>query len=353
MSKGPDKKFGTHPQGNPAASGCNTTTSTPAPESSEVNDEDETEPCGPPPGLLPDLRVLGEARYRAEYWHLPNDVWHGIHGEATGKGVVIANLDTGYNPKHPFSPKPIAARSFVRGERDAVDLNGHGSHTVGTCCGRSPTISPAPEADLIVGKVLGARGQGDSSGIAAGIRWAVDEGANIISMSLGGPSPYGPTQEAIHYANSKGALVVAAAGNEGFTGRRNTIGYPAKYESALCIGAYRKDGKIASFSSGGREIDIAAPGQDIVSCDHRSTGLVRMSGTSMATPFAAGLFALVFELIQREGAAWPTGPGWWREFLKAHSEDRGAPGKDAQFGYGVPRSTDIVDKLAHHQIKWI
>ena len=78
-----------------------------------------------------------------------------------------------------------------------------------------------------------------------------------------------------------------------------------------------------------------------------------MSGTSMACPFAAGLFALVFELIQREGAAWPTGPGWWREFIQAHTEDRGAPGKDNQFGYGVPRYTGIVSKLAHNEIKWI
>ena len=357
---GPAKKFGTHPKVNNPAEYVNPPAEPKkvepkkakqkkaAPEAENEGDE-ETEVYG----LPRDTTVQGAAQNRPEYWHLPTSTWADIHLTATGRGVVIANLDTGYNPKHPLSPKPIAKRSFIRSERDVVDYNGHGSHTVGTCCGRSPAISPAPEADLIVAKVLGARGYGESNAIAEAIRWATDEGANIINMSLGGEHPYGPTQDAIHYANSKGVLVVAAAGNDGFTGRRNTIGYPAKYEAALCIGAYQQNGSIASFSSGGRQIDIAAPGQDIVSCDHRSGGLVRMSGTSMACPFAAGLFALVFELIQREGAAWPTGPGWWREFIQAHTEDRGAPGKDNQFGYGVPRYTGIVSKLAHNEIKWI
>jgi subtilisin family serine protease len=357
---GPAKKFGSHPKVNNPAEYVNPPAEPKkvepkkakqkkaAPEAENEGDE-ETEVYG----LPRDTTVQGAAQNRPEYWHLPTSTWADIHLTATGRGVVIANLDTGYNPKHPLSPKPIAERSFIRSERDVVDYNGHGSHTVGTCCGRSPAISPAPEADLIVAKVLGARGYGESNAIAAAIRWATDEGADIINMSLGGPQPYGPTQEAIHYANAKGVLVVAAAGNDGFTGSRNTIGYPAKYESALCIGAYQRNGNIASFSSGGREIDIATPGQDIVSCDYRSNNLVRMSGTSMACPFAAGLFALVFELIQREGAAWPTGPGWWREFIQAHTEDRGAPGKDNQFGYGVPRYTGIVSKLAHNEITWI
>ena len=210
---------------------------------------------------------------------------------ATGRGITIANLDTGYNPYHPLIPKPKAMRSFVPGEPDAIDRHGHGSHTIGTNCGSDPRISPAFEADLMVGKVLGKNGFGSSAGIAAGIRWAVDNGADIISMSLGGPNPYGPTLEAIEYANKKGVIVVAAAGNDGYAGK-DTIGYPGKYEDTVCVGAYREDGKIASFSSGGRAIDLATPGQNIVSCSHQGSGLVSMSGTSMATPYAAALFCV-------------------------------------------------------------
>lgn len=302
-------------------------------------------------GLPPDLRVEGSVDALAEAWHLQQSEWSQIHSRVTGKGIVIANLDTGYNPRHPLIPEPKDARNFV-GPGEPIDGHGHGSHTIGTCCGRDGRISPAPEADLIVGKVMRDDGSGTSNAVAEAIRWAVDAGANIISLSLGGPTPYLPTQSAIRYANAKGVVVVAAAGNDGYLGI-NTIGYPGRYPETICVGAYRRDGKIASFSSGGREIDLAAPGEDIVSCSHIDGGFVRMSGTSMATPFVAGVFALILELILREGATWPTPPGWWRGFIAKHCEDRGAPGKDDRYGYGVPRYTDIVKALINDDLKFV
>ena len=81
--------------------------------------------------------------------------------------------------------------------------------------------------------------------------------------------------------------------------------------------------------------------------------MARMSGTSMATPYAAALFALVLELILREGGVWPLAPGWWREFIAANSEDRGEPGEDDRFGSGVPRYTDIVTLLAQEDLSWV
>lgn len=304
-------------------------------------------------GLPPDLVVLGDAPQAREYWHLPRTEWDSVRERATGAGIVIANLDTGYNPTHRLMPKALAARSFVRGERDAIDGNGHGTHTIVTSAGRDPRLGVAPEASLIVGKVLGANGSGSSDGIAAGIRWAMAEGAHIISLSLGGPSAYQPTLDAIDAANEAGVVVVAAAGNAGFNGA-NTVGWPGKYSGTLCIGAYREDGEIADFSSGGRELDIACPGQNIVSADHRSAdGLVRMSGTSMATPYAAGLCALVMELVLREGGVWPKGAAWWRRFFLANTEDRGAPGEDNRFGSGVPRYLDIVSALNNENLVFV
>ena len=334
----------------PAGGGAVTT---PPPVAEAVTDapSDPEDELPVPMGLPPDLRVQGKARGRKEYWHLPRDVWDKIHSRATGKGIVIANLDTGYNPEHPLMPEPRAVKNFT-GAGPPIDGHGHGSHTIGTNCARDGRISPAPEADLIVGKVLADNGTGSSASIAAGIRWAVDAGANIISMSLGGNRPYGPTREAIRYANEKGVVVVAAAGNDGYQGI-DTIGYPGRYPETICVGAYRRDGKIASFSSGGREIDLAAPGQDIVSLSHQGSGLARMSGTSMATPYVAALFALVLELILREGAVWPLPPAWWREFIAKHAEDRGAPGKDERFGVGVPRYTAIVDALANDDLRFV
>ena len=256
-------------------------------------------PCSIPP----DFEVHGEAVVMDEYWHLPRSTWEKINSRVTGKGIVIANLDTGYNPHHELMPKPLVVRSFVDSTA-AIDGHGHGSHTIGTCCGRSPLISPAFEADLIVGKVLKDNGSGPSSAIAEGIRWAVDAGANIISMSLGGSVAYPPTHAALQYAEQHGVVVVAAAGNSGYAGA-NSIGYPGKFIETLCIGATKEDGSIASFSSGGRQLDLATPGKNIVSLAHNhGQNLVKMSGTSMACPFAAALCALILQLSLREGKLW-------------------------------------------------
>lgn len=305
-------------------------------------------PCKIPP----DHEVHGLAEVAEEYWHLPRSVWDRINSRVTGKGIVIASLDTGYNPHHELIPKPLVARSFVDSTA-AIDGHGHGSHTIGTCCGRSPLISPAFEADLIVGKVLRNDGSGPSSAIAEGIRWAVDAGANIISMSLGGSAAYPPTQAALQYAEQNGVVVVAAAGNSGYEGA-NSIGYPGKFIETLCIGATKKDGSIASFSSGGRQLDLATPGQEIVSCAYNhGQKLVRMSGTSMATPFAAALCALVLQLALREGKPWWKGTDAWREFLGQFMDDRGTPGDDPRFGMGVPKYQEIVTALINDDLKWV
>jgi subtilisin family serine protease len=172
----------------------------------------------------------------------------------------------------------------------------------------------------------------------------------VVLQTVLGNSPDEGTRQAAKYALQAGTILVAAAGNAGYNGR-NTIGYPAKFFEFLCIGATQSNGSIANFSSGGREIDIATPGQNIISASTRG-GYIGMSGTSMATPFAAGLCALVIELMRREGHASMTGVEAWRTFLSQWSEDRGNPGKDVRYGYGVPRYTDIVESLVGDEIKW-
>jgi subtilisin family serine protease len=282
-------------------------------------------------------------------WHLPKATFEPIWKRVSGKGIRVAVLDTGMNI-HDLLPEPVEAQSFVQGE-NWRDGNGHGTHCAGTVLGREG-IGVAPEALLMVGKVLSNRGSGSSEGIAKGIRWAADNGADVISMSLGSDSPYAPTQDALKYAWSKGSVVVSAAGNSGFNGRQNTIGYPAKYPESLCIGAYRSDGQRASFSSGGRELDMCCPGQDIVSCS-TNNGFRGMSGTSMATPFAAGLFALIIELMRREGAVEFTGAEAVRAFLVQYTQDKGEPGFDPFWGMGVPKTQDIVAALVNDQLSFV
>jgi subtilisin family serine protease len=286
----------------------------------------------------------------SETWHLPRDKWRKIRGRVTGAGVKCAVLDTGV-VTHADLPRPIALKSFIARE-SVTDRNGHGTHCAGTVLSRDEDIGVAPEADFIAVKVLSDRGVGSSAGIAAGVRWAIEEGADVISMSLGGGSAYQPTIDAIKDAMNAGVWVVVAAGNSGFSGRGNTIGWPARSDQGICTGATRQDGRIANFSSGGTQLTWACPGQQILSCSHRG-GFTMMSGTSMATPFGAGLAALIIELMRREGSARLTGREAIHGFIKRITKDAGQPGHDPSFGHGIPQAATIVDLLAQDDLKWL
>jgi subtilisin family serine protease len=300
--------------------------------------------CHIPRDLLVGLDV---DRSAADLWHLPKELWGPIWEKTKELRPRIAILDTGI-VDHPDLPKPIKARSFVGGS--VTDRNGHGTHCAGTALGRNG-LGVACAADLLVGKVLGDSGGGSSDGIAQAIRWATDEGADVISMSLGGGGFYEPMRKACEYALSYGVIVVAAAGNSGFNGA-NSIDYPGKYLETICVGAFRRDRKISTFSSGGRELDIACPGQDIVSCNLRG-GYVSNSGTSMATPFAAGLEAIKKEILKREGSKAFLTLDENRALLRKYAVDGGAPGRDDSFGVGIPDSDLFVRDLAANDIKYL
>ena len=273
-------------------------------------------------------------------WHLPRAKWDKIWKVYTGKGVRVGVGDTGFTP-HPDLPNTVAEKSFT-GE-PVRDNNGHGTHCAGTILGRNG-LGVAPDAELVVAKVLSNRGSGSSDGIANGIRWMADQQCHIISLSLGGGSPYRPTQDAIKYAWAKGCMVIAAAGNSGYNGR-NTVGYPAKFDECLCTGAIDSAGNIASFSSGGKELDWAAPGVQIISAHHSGRGYATMSGTSMATPFMAGIAALMLEGFWSEGVPMLQTAEETRQWVKTRFEDKGAPGHDNRFGHGVPRADAMTDEL--------
>ena len=312
-----------------------------------THDEQDYDPIiGLPPDLSVDDMVYA---FAPRLWHWPEELAERVKSMATGKSVRIAIGDTGYT-KHVDGPEPIASKSFISGQ-SIVDGNGHGTHCAGTALGRNG-IGVAPDADLIVFKCLSNQGGGSSSGIAAGIRWAADAGADIISLSLGGGSSYTQTNQAIDYAFAKGCIVNSAAGNSGWNGSGNTIGWPAKYNGSLCCGAYRSDGQIANFSSGGRELDWACPGQDIISFSTNGSGYRSMSGTSMATPYGSGFLALVIELMRRQGQAQWTAVEAVREWMKANMTDRGAPGFDPRFGYGIPIADSLIQKMLRSDLTW-
>ncbi|HEX8876358.1 MAG TPA: S8 family serine peptidase [Phycisphaerales bacterium] len=189
------------------------------------------------------------------------------HGD--GSGAKVAVLDTGVDTTHPDLPPTVAAQSFVPG-LTVEDFNRHGTHCSGTVLGLDNSegvVGVAPGASLIIGKVLNNGGWGFDSWIADGIDWAVAQGADVISMSLGDDVPNQAAEDACVAAIAAGVLVVASAGNESTSDPR----YPASYPGVMSIAALDSSAALASFSNFGPLLSLSAPGVDVQS----STPLVQ------------------------------------------------------------------------------
>lgn len=225
----------------------------------------------------------------------------------SGKGIKIAVLDTGFDELHPdFVGRKVVKKTFASRSSDA-DMVGHGTHCIGTACGlRHPTKGPrygvAYEAEIYAGKVLGDDGFGTDRSIIAGMEWALDQGCDIISMSLGGATELGeePIDDYERIGDiclDSGALVVAAAGNESERpGHIAPVGTPANASTIMAVGGIDHALRMYKASCGGmnpnQDVDIAAPGVRVLSSLPNGE-YDRFNGTSMATPHVAGIAALI------------------------------------------------------------
>ncbi len=306
----------------------------------------------PPDFVEGDAVTLTVGQAAPTPWTLPSGVMEPVWDKVTGAGVKIAVIDTGYED-HICLPKAKIYKNFTN-ESDRL-LNSHGIHCASSALGREG-IGAAPNAELHAYKVLaGKNGSGGSDWIAKAIKEAANDGADVISMSLGGPSPYKPTQDALAYAFAKGSVVVAAAGNAGFNGSRNTIGYPAKFDTnVIAVGAtkgpYEKQ-SIASFSSGGRQLDFAVGGENIVGAV-ANNNFSKFSGTSMATPLLAGLYALSIEALRLAGKPTPKDYSGWKNLFTSIAKDAGQPDFDQSFGHGIVFADDIASILTDAMQEW-
>jgi len=269
------------------------------------------------------------------------------HLETEGEGIVVGVADTGRPDHDDLNDNILASRNFSESHTDE-DTQGHSTHVCGTIAAirnDKGVIGVAPKVKLVTAKVLGDDGSGTNYGVAQGVRWLVNKGCDIINMSLGGP--HDPMiSAAVQHAVNEGVFVICAAGNEGFVPGHNTVGYPAKLESTFAVASYNKAGRLSEYSSRGNEVHIAAPGEDILST-WPGGGYRRISGTSMASPFVAGVVAL---LLSSQNKAMTEGcPA--DDFVANNadlirlastiSDDRGPVGHDEGFGWGVIN----VDKL--------
>ena len=234
---------------------------------------------------------------------------------ADGSGVIVAVLDTGvayenhgrfHEVEDLVGVEFVKPYDFVGNTTHANDDHGHGTHVTGTIAqvtnNGKGVAGVARNVRIMPLKVLSASGSGSVAGIADAIRYAADNGASVINMSLGGAFPSRVLKKAVAYAHGKGVVVVCAAGNES----RGSVGYPAAYPGAIAVSATQEDEATSFYSNFGKDVDIAGPGGNtragenggvlqntIVVGNPEKSGYFAFMGTSMASPHVAGVAALV------------------------------------------------------------
>ncbi|GIO11758.1 aerolysin [Cohnella xylanilytica] len=217
-----------------------------------------------------------------------------------GAGVKIGIIDTGI-ARHP--DLRIAGGVNTIGGTSFADDNGHGTHVAGIAAatGRGRIFGNAPQAGLYAIKALDSSGSGFVSDIVEGIDWCIANGIRVINMSFGMPGDSQALRAAVRLARRRGIVLVASAGNEGRQSG-GVIDAPARYPETLAVAATTRGDRVASFSSRGRGIDLAAPGVNILST-WPGGRYVRLSGTSMSAPHVTGGSALLRALSPRLGAS--------------------------------------------------
>lgn len=228
-----------------------------------------------------------------------------IWDKTKGKGITVAVLDTGCDSSHPdLQERIIGGRNFTDDDGSNPDIfldyNGHGTHVAGTIAAQKNdkgVVGVAPEANLLIIKVLNKKGSGQYEWIINGINYAIEQKADIISMSLGGPNDMPELHAAIKKAISNNILVVCAAGNEG-DGDDSTdeFAYPGCYNEVISVGAINLERRSSDFTNSHNEIDLVAPGEKILST-YLKGKYATLSGTSMAAPHASGALALIKSLV--------------------------------------------------------
>ncbi|MCK5187035.1 MAG: peptidase S8 [Deltaproteobacteria bacterium] len=305
-----------------------------------------------------------EPNYYRSFNSIPNDEFYHLQWNfplinlpdawdlSTGSGVTVAVVDSGVNPFGFDSFGRFSVNRILPGHNaiwrlpGGIDFNGHGTHVAGTIGQETNNTEGvagiAYHAKILPVKVMSFLGFGLDSWIIRGIRWAADNGADIINLSIGGGGHSKALEDAVDYAYEKGVTLVAASGNDG----TDEVDYPAAFENCIAVGAIRYDKEKTDYSNYGEDLDLVAPGGDLTvdqNGDDNGDGIYQetfrflgigwdyryFTGTSMASPHVAGVAALIKSLHPEYG------PDEIRQVLQDTAEDLGNPGWDERYGYGL------------------
>ena len=253
--------------------------------------------------------------------------WLGVrpHRKDAGKGVKVAIIDTGVDTSHDsLSGIKITEISLLNDDDSHWNL-GHGTGIASVIAGQTEDfVGIAPSTEILSVRVLNESGEGDSFTVAKGIVEAVDQGADIINLSLGGMDSSIVMDNAIEYAKLNNVLMVSAVGNEGVQG----VSFPARHRDVVAVASVDAKSRVSTFSNYGDEVDIAAPGVGVVTAWEENE-FVHFSGTSIATAFVTGALAseLSYSSLEDKVDA--------LNALYANADEAEKPGKDIWAGRGV------------------
>lgn len=271
----------------------------------------------------------------------------------TGKGVKVAVIDTGIDAQHADLRVVAGVCTLAKSCPTSPaydDDNGHGTHVAGVIGARKNSyglVGVAPDVELYAVKSMTHSGGGNTTDIALGVEWAIEQKVDIINLSLVIAGNDVPLKLLLEKAYAEGILIVGAAGNEGMGIQSDTVQYPAKYSTVIAVTATDGFKEVLPDASYGPEVELSAPGDDILSSypveldneDGVQDGFTTFSGTSMATPHVTGVLALYKERF-------PTFTNKrLRELLVNSAEDLGDPGKDSKYGYGMVRYKQQITEI--------
>jgi subtilisin family serine protease len=264
-----------------------------------------------------------------------------------GLGVKIAILDTGASTCHQdLAGAIIQTADFTNSRIGVEDQHGHGTFCAGVAGARQNdfgVVGVAPDCQLLIGKIMGDDGSGNEQSVIKGLEWAAAQGADIISMSIGSPISTPLLCDAIK-AVTQATYIICAAGNAGPS--LDSISYPARYLETISVGAVDRQKQVTNFSSRGDRVDIVAPGDQIISC-WPPNGTAMLSGTSMSTPFVAGVIALIIADRKKDGRT-PLTRDQMLDVLLKSAVDLGTLGRDKDSGLGLINPATLLSEAEEH-----